>query len=181
MKQMRDHELINDFVKNGDVKAFEMLLDRYSRTGISFAYKMVGDISVAEDIVQDAFIKFYENASGFVNEEKGFPSWFFKVVYNAAVDFLRRNNRYNELDDDLVYDDGSRAYDVVENAEVASALAKAMSLLPGRQKEALLLHYYESVDRIDGAAVMNVSLKAYESLLSRAKHNLKLLLKGIDL
>jgi len=178
---MRDHELINDFVKNGDVKAFEVLMDRYSRTGISFACKMVGDISAAEDIVQDAFIKFYENAYGFVNEEKGFSSWFFKVVYNAAIDFLRKNNRYNELSDDLIYDDGCHAYDVVKDSEIADGLVKAMSMLPERQKEALLLHYYESVDRIDGAAVMNISLKAYESLLSRAKHNLKLLLKGIDL
>ena len=178
---MRDHELISDFVKNGDVKAFETLMDRYSRTGISFACKMVGDISVAEDIVQDAFIKFYENACGFVNEEKGFSSWFFKVVYNAAIDLLRKSGRYNELDDNLVYDDGCHAYDAVEDAETADALFKAMAMLPERQKEALLLHYYESVDRIDGAAVMNISLKAYESLLSRAKCNLKLLLKGIDL
>ncbi|OPZ76994.1 MAG: RNA polymerase sigma factor SigM [Alphaproteobacteria bacterium ADurb.Bin438] len=179
MKQKNDKELIEDIKQSNDIKSFEILLERYNKSGINFVYKLLNDISNAEDIVQDTFIKFYENVKDFNLKGESFKPWFFTVLHNKAMDFLKKHNRFDNLDDFEIKEDTESSFEKIETQELKTIITKALDGLPIRQKEALILNYYEEIPQIEASTIMNVSIKAYESLLSRAKQNIKTKLKGV--
>src|SRR3989339_693536 len=82
-----DLELINRFL-NGNREAFEMLVKKYQNRTINTAYSLVGNVSDAEDIAQDVFLKIYRSLGTF-NAQAKFSSWLYRITVNTVYDFLR--------------------------------------------------------------------------------------------
>lgn len=87
----RESELI-ERLKQGERPAFDALVVLYREKGLAVAYNLVGNIEDAKDVLQEAFIKVYMNIKGF-REQAKFSTWFYRIVTNCAVDFLRKNKR----------------------------------------------------------------------------------------
>lgn len=158
-------------VTHRDGKAFAELLRRHHGPVYRVAWRMSGGRE-AEDIVQEAFVKLWQNPAQ-VRDASLLRGWLMRVVSNAAIDRSRRRQP-GSLDDAPDVPDGRPgAEDAMERNSAARAVDGAIAQLPGRQRLALALVYFEGLSNIEAAAAMESSVEAVESLLSRARRSLK--------
>lgn len=173
-----DEQLIAAF-QCGDVKAFELLVRRHTGRFYAAAYRAVGQVQEAEDILQEAFLKLWRDPSVF-DAERGvsFTTWFYTVVLNTARDALRKKfgKPVSEMPEEVADVNAPSQLEMLQMREEEARIETAIQSLPERQKYALNLCYYEGVSNKEAAQILNVSVKALESLLMRAKTALKTIL-----
>ncbi len=168
-------ESLMDLVVKADHEAFSMLVTRYTKMFYAAAYRSCGDQDAAEDIVQEAFLKLW-NKPQLWDSSKGakFSTWFYRVVTNQAIDYMRKKKNTKGSDVlERISDDRDSVQDEMERTEQEVMLEAIIQDLPERQKTALNLCFYEGLTNKDAAGVMGVSVKALESLLMRAKAGLR--------
>ena len=147
-----DSELVSLY-QNGNEEAFETLLHRHKSRIFTAIYLIVKDQYVAEDLLQETFIKAINTIrGGRYNDEGRFFPWISRIAHNLAIDSYRRKKRYPEV----VLQDGTRVLSsmnfVEESAEVKmmrkDAITKMRSCikdLPEEQKEVLIMRHYLSM------------------------------------
>lgn len=161
-------------VATGDRHAFAMLVMRHADRFLALAERLLGDRAEAEDALQDAFAKLWTRADGFDPGRARFSTWFYRVVANAATDRLRRRRGTQSLPDGWDQADGRPAADqTLADGQRALRVAAAVAALPERQRLALTLSYYEGLNNREAASIMELSVKALESLLVRARRQLR--------
>ncbi|PCK00601.1 MAG: RNA polymerase sigma-70 factor [Zetaproteobacteria bacterium] len=171
---MTDEDLMAR-VQNADHEAFSVLVHRYTNLFYSAAYRMCGQQDDAEDIVQDAFLKLW-NRPRIWDASRGakFTTWFYRVVTNQAIDFMRKKKPVIAGDAlDYVEDTSDTQQDMMEADEQSAMIEALIQALPERQKMALNLCFYEGLTNKDAAQIMGVGVKALESLLMRAKSGVR--------
>jgi len=155
--------------------ALSTLMDRHLNRIHGLAWNMTGDRSQAEDIAQETFLRFWQAAPGW--KEAGdatILTWLRRVATRLCIDEKRRMRPvYTDLVPEKT-DPAPRADIEIVRSETAERVQSAILDLPERQRAALVLSYYQHLSQKDGAAVMRIKEKAFESLLSRAKATLKL-------
>jgi RNA polymerase sigma-70 factor (ECF subfamily) len=140
---------------------------------LALATRMLGDRTEAEDVAQEAFERTWKQAPHWKEGEARFDTWLHRVAMNLCHDRLR-GHREDALDDVPEPTDASpgpqaAAETKARDAQVQAALA---ALVP-RQREALVLTYYQELPNIEAAALMDITVDALESLLVRARRNLR--------
>lgn len=174
LNDMTDEDLMAR-VQNADHAAFSVLVHRYTNMFYSAAYRMCGQQNDAEDIVQDAFLKLW-NRPQIWDASRGakFTTWFYRVVTNQAIDFMRKKKPAAAGDTlDYIEDTRDSQQDMMESDEQSAMIEMLIQSLPERQKTALNLCFYEGLSNKDAAQIMGVGVKALESLLMRAKSGLR--------
>lgn len=169
-----DNSLIERICK-GDHQAFAQLVERHSGLFFQAAHRMCGHVEDAEEIVQEAFLKLW-NKPTLYDASKGakFTTWFYRVVTNMAIDHTRRRKPQAGTDVlDYMVDQAPLADEVLEQGTKQDALERAIQNLPERQKAALNLCFYEGFSNKEAAEILEIGIKALESLLMRAKKTLK--------
>jgi RNA polymerase sigma-70 factor (ECF subfamily) len=163
-------------VQKADHDAFSELVRRHTDRFYACAQRICADPGTSEDIVQDAFLKLWSRPEIW-KQGKGakFTTWFYRVVTNMALDYLRKKKPV--LSDELLGyaadDKAPRQDDVIILSEEEQALEGAIDGLPERQKLALNLCFYEELSNKEAADILEIGVKALESLLMRAKAGLK--------
>jgi RNA polymerase sigma factor (sigma-70 family) len=148
---------------------------------LALATRMLGDRMEAEDVAQEAFVRTWKQAARWREGEARFDTWLHRVVLNLCYDRLRghREEPVDELPDDA---DPALAPDAQFESQSRDARVRAaLDALPARQREALVLNYYQELSNIEAAALMGITVDALESLLARARRNLRAQLAGDDL
>jgi len=168
-----DHELL-ELIQNGSHEAFAELVRRHTNRFYRIAYRFAQNKESAEDVVQDAFLKLWEDPAKWRGElSNKFTTWFYRVVTNLSLDRLKRQ-RTVELDEDLpLADERPTADESMMRAEAYNHLEKAIAALPDRQRTALNLCFDEGLTNQEAADAMGLNLKALQSLIMRAKTTLK--------
>ena len=177
-----DKRLIN-LAKNGDVTAFEKLIEIYQSKVYNLAYKMFGNPEDASDLAQEALIKIFKNISTF-KEESQFSTWIYRIAYNLYVDELRKRKKFDVQSIDEQYEDSNESKitiidnrptpeQYVENKEKAEIVHNAINKLSAEHKAAIILrdidgHTYEEI-----AEIQNCSLGTVKSRINRARGQLK--------
>ena len=166
-----DLELISKAIA-GREDGFEELVRRYQRPITSYVFRMLGDYDSALDVTQEVFIKVYNSLSRYSSEYK-FSTWLYRVVVNRCLDFQRRP-KGTALDaiEEPQDPDGNAEHGLLE-AERDQALDAAVARLPERQRAAIALTYTAGLRNAEAAAALDVSVKAFEALLVRAKRELR--------
>jgi len=136
----------------------------------------------AEDLAQDVFIKVFEKINTFKGDSK-FSTWLYRIATTTALDHLRskkRKKRFGFLqslggegDEKESIPDFHHPGVSLDNKERATVLFKAIGALPENQKAAYTLHKLEGLSYRDVSEVLNTSVSAVESLMSRANQNLR--------
>ncbi len=142
----------------------------------------------AEEVTQDVFVKIHSKLDSFKAESE-LKTWVYRIAVNQSLDFLKAKKRKKRFgfhlfirtdmnEDAGVFSSFDHPGVQLENKEATEHIFKAINQLPERQKTALLLKSMEELSQNEIAEVMELSLKAVESLLSRARANLKEILKN---
>jgi RNA polymerase sigma-70 factor, ECF subfamily len=156
-----------------DQRALRILMARHMRRALRLAQASTGSATDADDIAQEAFVRVWHHAASFDPRMARFTTWFYRIVVNLAFDRLRRP-RAEALD--LAADVASDAPDPLASlvaSEEQAILNGALSEISERQRTAIALFHFEGLSGREGADVMNLSEKAFESLLIRARAALK--------
>jgi RNA polymerase sigma-70 factor, ECF subfamily len=156
-----------------DRTAFRSLLERHARRALSLARHTVGHAGEAEDIVQEAFVRVWQHASRFDSQRALFTTWLHRIVVNLCLDTLRRPRHDGDEGLDEVADDAPDALNQALTRERRTAVHGALRRLPMRQRAALILFHFQGTSARECAASMELSDKAFESLLIRARSALK--------
>ncbi len=156
-----------------DPAAVRTLVARKLPRLLALATRMLGDRMEAEDVAQEAFVRIWKQAPRWQEGEARFDTWIHRVALNLCYDRLRgrRETPLDVLPDDA---DPCDPPDLQFEARVRDARVRAaLAALPVRQREALVLNYYQELSNIDAAALMGITVDALESLLARARRNLR--------
>lgn len=168
-------ESLMALIQQGNHQAFSILVRRHTDRFYASAFRLSGNGSLAEDMVQEAFMKIWQKPTLWKNDKGAkFTTWFYRILVNMNIDSLRKNRR-NAGDAALEYmpdkaaGPETRAMMTEEQAQIEAAIAS----LPERQSTALNLCFYEGLSNAEAAEAMGVKVKALESLLMRAKAGMK--------
>lgn len=158
----------------GDASAFAGLVHRHSAWAVGFVERLLGIRADAEDVVQQAFLRVWQNAEDWQPNAK-FRTWFYQILYRLAVDQIRVRRRqpgFEELDEQAHAHPDDPASHWQQQRQGADIRAALMSL-PERQRTALVLCHYQGLSQKEAAALLAVNEGALESLLSRARAGLR--------
>ena len=173
-KADRDYELIKA-VGAGDIRAFETLIERYRGPVLNFIFKYTGDRFGAEDIAQEVFLRVYRAASEFEPRGK-VTTWIFKIAYNLAVNEIVSRSRFCRVADIDELGFEPAAPNDTARKELEHDVMGAVRQLPEKQRAALLLRLNEELSYAEIGSVLSTSISSVESLLFRARENLRKML-----
>jgi len=157
----------------GDRRAFGELVSRHGSFALRVACKVVSDTSIAEEIVQEAMVRAWEQSTHFEPSRARFSTWLYRIVMNMCLDHRRRIRPAAMPEGFEPVDPTSSVQDKLELDERDSALARAMKALPASQRAAMALVYEEGMSGAEAASIMGVSAKAVERHLARARTSLR--------
>jgi RNA polymerase sigma-70 factor (ECF subfamily) len=158
----------------GDHEAFETVIRTYSRRVYVVAYAILQDVSEAEDVAQDTFLKAHHQR-GKLREPEKFPAWLLTVARNGSRDRLRRRRpqadaaAFDTLADPNVATPGSS----LEKEEHQARLRRALATLPEEHRTALTLRYLEGLDYRTIEMAMGISNGSLRGILGRALGTLR--------
>lgn len=159
----------------GDSKAFQQFTRRHDAKCLAVARRVLGNTSDAEEIVQEALLRVWENAAEWRGSTSQATTWLYRIVLNLAIDRTRRRSPiFVPVEDGpVMVDPTPSAHLVLEGRELETYIAQEIPELPVRQRDALSLCYFEGLSCAEAAAVMKVSVSAMEALLVRARRTLR--------
>jgi RNA polymerase sigma-70 factor (ECF subfamily) len=167
-------------VTEGDEKAFEQLVVRYSRFAGAVAYAVTGDFHAARDVVQESFIKVHSSLGSLQSPEK-FRAWLRNVVRTTALDWRRRNKKGVQSLDALDPDEGEphapardeTALSQADQGEFRARVREEIDRLPESHREIVSLKYLDGKSYEEIEAITGLSQATIESRLFRARQKLK--------
>lgn len=160
-------------VMNGDRAAFAVIVDRHGLRFRAIAIRTVGDTALAEEMVQEAFVKLWTRPERFDASKAKFTTWFHRVVVNRCLDELRRRKPDALPDGWDAADESPGAEAGLVQAGGTSMLMQALTRLPERQQAALRLSYLDGFSNQEAAEILGLHIKAFESLLVRARAKMR--------
>lgn len=178
---MNDQVLIAQSLR-GDASTFEQLVKKHLSSVYAFAFQLVRDREVADDITQETFIKAWKHLARF-DLEKNFKSWLFVIAKRTAIDLWKKNRRiepFSALSDKEEYsvfeksvESGDFPGSILEREDVAKEIEQALSLLPESARMILLLVYKEDLSLQEIAEIFDEPYNTVKSRHNRAIKRLK--------
>ena len=166
--------------REGDYEAFEQLFERHRLLVYRFAYQMVPRRDDAEDIVQEAFVRAYQNLHRYRDEAK-FTTWLLRIVTNLCTDQARMRNRRDTLEQQeagsgLTWMTIGDTVDPVEELELDRrkvALRKALNAFPVHHRTMIILRDLEERDYPEIAEILGCTVGGAKLRVLRARRALK--------
>ena len=170
--EVADEELVS-WSAGGDRRAFDEIVGRHGPFALRVAARIIPDRTAAEDIVQDAMVRAWNQCDRFDPGRAQFRTWLYRIVVNLCIDQRRRVSPEPLPETFDAADPGAAADQILAASERDIALATALRALPGRQRAAMTLVYDEGVSGAEAARILGLSAKAVERLLARARSTLR--------
>lgn len=176
-------------VKQGDVAAFEELVEKYKQPVLNLLFRTLPDATEAEDLAQHVFLQVFKSAHRYRVSAK-FSTWLYTIARNLCLNEIRRRSRHPADSLDAVHpdDDGqpARQYEDAKNTlppdlvlrdELIQKIEEALASLPEHQRTAILLFREEEMSYEEIAKILGCTLSATKSLIHRGRETLKQKLK----
>ncbi len=178
MNEMDDAGLVNKCLQ-GNLQAFETLVDRYQKVIFNLAYRICNNYSDSEDITQNVFIKVYENLKKY-NDQYKFFSWLYRIAVNETLNMVKFKKNIDKLNDQYPAQQPSPD-DQYQQTETDQLIQDALMSLKAEYRLVLILKHFQNFSYQDIAQVLNISEKKVKSRLFTARQLLGQLLtiKGI--
>ena len=175
-----DGQLISLY-KNGNEEAFAQLVNKHKSRVYTTIYLIVKDSYIAEDLLQETFIKVIKTIKcGKYNEEGKFLPWILRIAHNLAIDYFRKSKRYPTI----VMEDGNNVFNTMEFSEESmeskqiirdthERLRALIQELPASQKEVLVMRHYMEMSFQEIADATEVSINTALGRMRYALINLR--------
>lgn len=163
-------------IGNNETQAVNEMVSRKLPRLLALASRLLGDADEAKDVAQESFLRIWKQAANWQSGHARFDTWLHRVALNLCYDRLRSRKEQALPDNDELPDAVDPAPLPQEQLEASARqdlMTTALATLPDRQREAIVLTYYQDLSNIEAAALMNMTVDALESLLSRARRNLR--------
>jgi RNA polymerase sigma factor (sigma-70 family) len=176
---LSEKELIKD-LQSGSEPAFRTLVSTYQDKVFNTVLGFLQQPEEAQDVTQEVFVKIFQSIRNF-RHESALGTWIYRIAVTQSLDQLRKNKRRKrgreilalfsrqEINESVFLHPGV----VAEQKENSVMLFNAIKKLPENQKTAFLLQKVESLGQEEIAAIMKTTVSSVESLLHRAKQNLR--------
>ncbi|MBW3467543.1 RNA polymerase sigma factor [Arthrospiribacter ruber] len=183
----KDSELIKQY-RSGNEIAFEKLVEKYKSKVYTTIYLIVKDQGVAEDLLQDVFVKVVHtlNSDGY-NEEGKFQPWLMRIAHNLAIDYFRKRKRYPTI----IMEDGENIFNTLKFAEetiedhkikedTLELVRKLIDELPESQKQVLIMRHYMDLSFQEIAEQTGVSINTALGRMRYALINMRKKMKQLN-
>ena len=181
-----DEKFLIEKLKQGDESAFKKIVETWQDMVYNTAIGILQNAEDAEDVAQEVFVQVYESIKGFKAESK-LSTWLYRITVSKSLDHLRKKKRKKRFayiqsifgaNNEMVVEkpDFHHPGVTLDNKERAAVLFGAINQLPPNQKIAFTLNKLEGLSYQEISEVMNTSISSVESLIHRAKNNLRKLL-----
>lgn len=157
-------------VARGKVEALDVLYQRYRQELYSLAYSIVGDHQLAEDLIQETFVRVWRHAESYSPQAGSVRGWLFAILRNYAIDYLRKQRQRStprevplgeiECDDRLALED---TWEEVWRREERAQLCRAMMRLSEKQRLVIELGYFQGYTHVEIAAMCGLPLGTVKS------------------
>ena len=179
-----DAELING-LRNRDPKGLALAYDRYGRTAYSLFVRITHDQSVAEDLVQELFIRLWNRAQDFDSNRGALGVWILSIARNMAIDYVRSAQarfatRLRPIDhvDQLCF--SHNPSDPTSRIDIVRTVKSAFEVLNENEKRVLELAYFEGFSQSEIAARIHEPLGTVKSWMRSALSRLRAAVKGTE-
>lgn len=175
-----DNETLLSRLYDGDLEALSAIIDRFQHSLLNFAGRMLSDRDEAEDIVQDTFIKVWNQRSS-VTEVTALSAWLYTMTKNACLDVLRKRSRHaTESHDPATLAEvveslpreasaGQSPAFAAEFSATVNGLQQVLDDLPVEQKTAWLLYEVQGASYSEIASIMSISTSSVRGKIYRAR------------
>jgi RNA polymerase sigma-70 factor (ECF subfamily) len=154
-------------IARGELDALDELYERYKTMAYSIAYRITNDATLAEDVVQDAFLGAWRNATRYLEARGSVKTWLLSIVHHRAIDAVRRRRPMTDLPDrEEAPPPALRLPDVWVEVSAnldAAAVREAMAALTDVQREAIELAYYSGLTQVEIAEQTGTPLGTVKS------------------
>jgi RNA polymerase sigma-70 factor, ECF subfamily len=173
MRSARDEDAeLMHRVSEGDPAAFRALSSNHLNRVLGLATRLLGDRTEAEDVAQECFLKVWRQA-GRWQPNATVGTWLHRIAYNLCIDKIRARRPTVPIEP-LDPPSGERPADQrLQDGDVARRVTQALADLPERQRGAIALVHYQELPGREAADIMEISVEALESLLSRGRRALR--------
>jgi RNA polymerase sigma-70 factor (ECF subfamily) len=175
-----DRDLIKRFI-NGDLSGFEALVRKYQDRVYNLCRYMIRDPQDAQDAAQDVFLKAYKGMKGF-KPDASLYTWLYRIAVNTCLDYKRKSRRdtlkKQPLTEDLPSNEPLPA-ELYESREIGESIQLALQKLPEKLRAAIVLREIEGLSYEEIAEVLHTSAGTVKSRISRAREQLRHLLKKL--
>ncbi|MBI2118536.1 MAG: RNA polymerase sigma factor [Elusimicrobia bacterium] len=165
--------------QKGDLNAFTKIIEKYEKPLFNFFFRFLGNKETAEDASQQLFLQVYKSLPRYTVQAK-FSTYLYRIARNLAINISRKNHflSFFSLSDFLEQEEPpgpkkERPEEILERNEREDQVKKALSLLPLRQRLAVVLAYFEDCSDEEIAERMECTVSSVEALLFRARAALK--------
>jgi RNA polymerase sigma-70 factor, ECF subfamily len=170
--QATDEDIVSN-VQKGDLEAFGVLVSRYEAKMLRYGYKFLSQYEDRQDVVQEVFIKAYENIKSFDISQK-FSPWIYRIAHNTFINYIKKRQRepMTFFDPDTffardVHDESIE--DKRKQAEIREILDQTLAKIDPKYREVLVLYYFEEKDYKEIAEILHVPISTVGVRLRRGK------------
>ena len=164
-----DDDAVMTRIAARDAVAFSRVVDAHAAMLHRLAYRMIADAAEAEDVAQEALLRLWSSAERWRPGQAEIAAWLTRVAVNLCLDRLRRRRFASDDEVPDRADDAPGAEALVEEEQLRRAAIAALGDLGERHRAAIVLTYYEELPNAMAAEALDMKLKAFESLLLRAR------------
>ncbi|WP_443659473.1 RNA polymerase sigma factor [Clostridium algidicarnis] len=164
--------------KDGDKESFEKLVLKHRKNAVGFAYGILKDIYMAEDIVQESFASIYINRHSYKSKNT-FKTFLFAIIRNKCIDFIRKTKNYSavNLDDISVLSTDLQPQELFQQKEELQHSIEVLNKLNEDYRIAFYLYEVEGFSYKEIAEIMHKSLPQIKITIYRARKKLREFLK----
>lgn len=169
-------------LKQGDIHGLEFLVNQFQLKAVRVAYLITRDLGMAEEIVQESFVRVYRSIKTF-EENRPFEPWFLRNVVNASIKTMQRSARQVEMGCDVdetlfaeLISTIASVEEQVEFIEIQNRVWDAMQKLSPRQRAVIVQRYYLEMSEKEMAADSGAAAGTIKWLLNAARERLRTLL-----
>jgi RNA polymerase sigma-70 factor (ECF subfamily) len=177
MTQQEEHQLI-DRILSGEQTLYAQLVNRYKSYAFTLALKITLVRGDAEEAAQDAFIKAFHNLANF-NREARFSTWLYRIVFNTAVSYKRKNKRQFENIETTVIAYAADSDGALERKDKSRFIEEAMRKLNDADQLALTMYYLQEFSLEEIAEVTGMQANTLKVRIHRARQRLANELSGL--
>jgi len=171
-------------LKNGDIGGLDVIVTLHQQKAVRVAYLILHDVQLAEDVVQDTFVRIYQRIRHF-DDTRPFEPYLLRSVINSALNAAKKNGGWVEIDHadnserlECLLSDAVSVEDQAEYTALKQEIASGLASLPPRQRAAVVQRYYLGMTEKEMAENLSTATGTVKWLLNAARNRLRNLLRS---